>query len=71
MNRSLEINQTKGIQVIGAGFGRTGTSSFREALNILGYNCYHMSDVSNVRKSLKVAVNVEEYAYFLINEAYK
>lgn len=45
MNRSLEVNQTKGIQVIGAGFGRTGTSSFREALKILGYNCYHMSEV--------------------------
>ncbi len=39
-----------------------------EAISV---NCYHMSDVSNVRKSLKVAVNVEEYAYFLINEAYK
>ena len=39
-----------------------------EAISV---NCYHMSDVSNVRKSLKVAVNVEEDAYFLINEAYK
>lgn len=39
-----------------------------EAISV---NCYHMSDVSNVRKSLKVAVNIEEYAYFLINEAYK
>ncbi len=39
-----------------------------EAISV---NCYHMSDVSNIRKSLKVAVNIEEYAYFLINEAYK
>jgi len=31
------------IQVIGAGFGRTGTASFKKALEILGFNpCYHM-----------------------------
>ncbi|KAG1460058.1 hypothetical protein G6F55_004394 [Rhizopus delemar] len=31
------------LQVIGAGFGRTGTDSLHEALNILGYNTHHMS----------------------------
>ena len=31
------------VLVIGAGFGRTGTSSFREAMEILGFGkCYHM-----------------------------
>ncbi|KAG1526364.1 hypothetical protein G6F52_002495 [Rhizopus delemar] len=30
------------LKVIGAGFGRTGTISLHEALNILGYNTYHM-----------------------------
>lgn len=31
------------MEVIGAGFGRTGTKSLQEALEILGYNkCYHM-----------------------------
>ncbi|EIE89167.1 hypothetical protein G6F46_010945 [Rhizopus delemar] len=30
------------LQVIGAGFGRTGTDSLREALDILGYNTHHM-----------------------------
>ncbi|CAO3638489.1 unnamed protein product [Mucor fragilis] len=30
------------IEVIGAGLGRTGTSSFCEALDILGYKCHHM-----------------------------
>lgn len=30
------------IEVIGAGFGRTGTNSLRTALNILGYHSYHM-----------------------------
>jgi len=33
------------LKVIGAGFGRTGTSSVRQALGELGYNCYHMSEV--------------------------
>ncbi|KAI8642458.1 hypothetical protein BD408DRAFT_416564 [Parasitella parasitica] len=30
------------LEVIGAGFGRTGTDSLRTALNILGYNTHHM-----------------------------
>ncbi|KAI9268303.1 P-loop containing nucleoside triphosphate hydrolase protein [Phascolomyces articulosus] len=30
------------LEVIGAGFGRTGTDSLRAALNILGYNTHHM-----------------------------
>ncbi|KAI9244921.1 P-loop containing nucleoside triphosphate hydrolase protein [Helicostylum pulchrum] len=30
------------IEVIGAGFGRTGTDSLHLALNILGYNTHHM-----------------------------
>lgn len=30
--------------IIGAGFGRTGTSSIREGLNELGYKCYHMRE---------------------------
>ncbi len=34
------------IEVIGAGFGRTGTRSLKEALEILGYDaCYHMAEV--------------------------
>ncbi|KAI8617857.1 P-loop containing nucleoside triphosphate hydrolase protein [Chytriomyces sp. MP71] len=32
------------LKIIGAGFGRTGTSSFQAALGILGYNCYHMRE---------------------------
>jgi hypothetical protein len=35
------------VQVIGASFGRTGTSSFKKALEILGFGpCYHMMEVS-------------------------
>ncbi|CAF1126510.1 unnamed protein product [Didymodactylos carnosus] len=33
------------IKVIGAGFGRTGTLSLKEALNILGYKCYHWQEL--------------------------
>ena len=39
-----------------------------EAISV---NCYHMSEDSNIGKSLKVAVNHEDYAYFLINDAFK
>ncbi len=34
------------MQVIGAGFGRTGTMSMQAALEILGYPCYHMKEVT-------------------------
>jgi hypothetical protein len=35
------------IQVIGTGFGRTGTDSMREALGILGFGpCHHMLEVN-------------------------
>jgi hypothetical protein len=35
------------LRVIGAGFGRTGTDSMREALNILGFGpCHHMYEVN-------------------------
>lgn len=33
------------LQIIGAGFGRTGTLSTYTALNTLGFNCYHMLEV--------------------------
>ena len=33
------------LEVIGAGFGRTGTMSLYHALNELGYPCYHMAEV--------------------------
>ena len=38
----LAFLPTDALQVIGAGFGRTGTDSLREALEQLGYPCYHM-----------------------------
>ena len=34
------------LEVIGAGFGRTGTDSMREALEILGFGpCHHMREL--------------------------
>ena len=33
------------IEVIGAGWGRTGTSSLKEALEILGFPTYHMTEI--------------------------
>ena len=33
------------VKIIGAGFGRTGTSSVARALEMLGLPCYHMQDV--------------------------
>ncbi|MDH4091814.1 MAG: hypothetical protein OEV74_07800 [Cyclobacteriaceae bacterium] len=33
------------LQIIGAGFGRTGTLSTFTALNTLGFPCYHMKEV--------------------------
>ncbi len=36
------------LTVIGTGFGRTGTDSMREALNMLGFGrCHHMREVNN------------------------
>jgi hypothetical protein len=34
------------MQVIGAGFGRTGTMSMQAALELLGYRCYHMKEIA-------------------------
>jgi hypothetical protein len=35
------------VKVIGAGFGRTGTSSIKAALEELGFGpCYHMSEMN-------------------------
>jgi hypothetical protein len=37
------------LKVIGTGFGRTGTDSMREALNLLGFGpCHHMFEVNRV-----------------------
>jgi hypothetical protein len=41
------------MQVIGAGFGRTGTMSMQAALELLGYRCYHMKEITEHPGHLK------------------
>lgn len=42
------------VQVIGAGWGRTGTSSLKKALEILGFGpCYHMTEVIKNNDAVK------------------
>lgn len=53
-----------GLKVIGAGFGRTGTTSMKEALELLGYDkCHHMREVMASVKQVdlfdRVSRNVE------------
>ncbi len=52
------------LKIIGAGFGRTGTTSMKEALELLGYNkCHHMREVMSSGKQVemfdRVSRNVE------------
>jgi sulfotransferase family protein len=45
---SEAITEQRGLKVIGAGFGRTGTLSTKAALETLGFGpCYHMVEVFN------------------------
>ena len=46
------------LKVIGAGCGRTGTSSLREALKILGFVPYHMEAVSYTHLTLPTICSV-------------
>lgn len=45
MNRSNSQPRFNGLEIVGVGFGRTGTDSTRTALNLLGFPCYHMFEV--------------------------
>ncbi|OZJ06823.1 hypothetical protein BZG36_00126 [Bifiguratus adelaidae] len=39
------------LEVFCTGYGRTGTQSLKEALDILGYPCFHMKDIFQQRRS--------------------
>jgi hypothetical protein len=43
------------MQVIGAGFGRTGTMSMQAALDLLGYRCYHMKEITEAPGHLQAS----------------
>lgn len=46
MNQTSQTQQTTGLKIIGAGFGRTGTLSLKTALEELGFGpCHHMTEV--------------------------
>ena len=46
MNKEIETREAGPVEVIGAGLGRTGTSSFKKAIEILGFGpCYHIDEV--------------------------
>eukprot|EP00899_Mesostigma_viride_P013818 jgi/Mesvir1/22437/Mv17910-RA.1 len=51
------------LEVIGAGFGRTGTLSLKGALNLLGFGpCYHMMEViknGDIQKWIDVADTID------------
>ncbi len=47
------------LEVIGAGFGRTGTESMKIALELLGYGpCHHMSEVITSPEQIKIWRNI-------------
>jgi hypothetical protein len=53
--REGNVERTKrvALSVIGAGFGRTGTKSLKEALELLGFGpCHHMVEVAHNRDQL-------------------
>ena len=63
------------MKVIGAGFGRTGTSSLQTALEILGFGpCYHMNQVLRKKGDIstkifwRVGVQVGEYLFQVVKE---
>jgi hypothetical protein len=46
-SRSLLRSNTVSLKIIGAGFGRTGTLSLKQALETLGFTkCYHMAELT-------------------------
>jgi hypothetical protein len=46
LQSGTDARRTDGLKIIGAGFGRTGTLSLKEALQLLGFGpCYHMLEL--------------------------
>ena len=63
------------LEVIGAGFGRTGTLSLKSALEKLGFSrCYHMYEVAENRHHLPVwlaAVRGDSVDWHALFEGYR
>ena len=45
INKKIVIEGVKNMEVIGVGYGRTGTDSLRIALNMLGYKTFHTKEL--------------------------
>ena len=56
----IDHNKTKGTFVIGAGFGRTGTSSLQMALNKLGWRSFHMREALRDPSKMHLIINAAE-----------
>ena len=56
----IDIKKTKGTFVIGAGFGRTGTSSLQLALNQLGWRSYHMREAMKDASKMQLIIKAAE-----------
>ena len=67
LKEPLTVRKTTDLAIIGAGLGRTGTSSLQAALNSLGYGpCYHMREVfkdpAGIQKWTQVGLDQGENA---------
>ncbi len=63
------------LEVIGTGFGRTGTDSMREALNILGFGpCHHMHELienEDLRNLWREHARTGEYSWEDLFKGYR
>ena len=58
------------IEVIGAGFGRTGTMSLKRALETLGFDpCHHMMKVTQNQMDFQAASTIYSKSLGLIRTA--
>ena len=58
-----------GLKVIGAGFGRTGTTSLQKALEILGVGpCYHLNEIINGPDEQVQVINMSHERTYLVHD---
>lgn len=56
----IDHNNCKGTFIIGAGFGRTGTSSLQIALNKLGWRSFHMREALKSKRKMRMLIKAAE-----------
>jgi hypothetical protein len=74
-NQTEATGKSAGLQIIGAGFGRTGTLSLKMALEELGFGpCYHMTEVFSHPEHVahwRAAANGEQVDWHKLFEGYR